>query len=124
MANSSSYSDVLSVLCVDYAQTGPPPSVLLLSHWNITIKWPNQTDFNANGRDYDPPTYYILEVTTNNNAGPWTALNTIAGGHVNDFWYCKWPFIDPTKLLYFRVRAQNGVGLSPYTSTVLVVTPV
>jgi hypothetical protein len=91
------------------------PSLVGVTAFSIAIMWSELSDTTLNGGDY--PIFYLVEYSSNNST--WTALNT-GGPLVFSYNYTVTTAFPSASSQYFRVRAQNYVGLgSPSASLVV-----
>lgn len=118
LGSNTSYSPILSVLCDDYPSGMGPLTAASVDPTNMTITWTELSDETLNGRDL--PIFYSIEYMTSAPSSDWTVLNS-GGALAFNFTYVPGIIFDPSLQHLFRVRAQNGVGLSDNYSEVLVV---
>lgn len=82
--------------------------------FDITISWPELTNQTINGGD--PPIFYSVEWSPDNTT--WTVLN--AGGNlILEYTHTVSTMFAAASFQYYRVRAQNNVGIAFVYSTVL-----
>jgi hypothetical protein len=118
--NGVGFSNVYSQVLVVTPDTKPvamtAPSLISVSVTSIFVKWEALTDPTMNGGDL--PIFYSLEYSP--NSINWSVLNTDETKPLI-FNYTISPGTVLTNKAFFRVRAENGVGLSDFYSPVLTV---
>jgi hypothetical protein len=113
------YSPILSVVCDDIPQGMNNLILGVVNPTNISISWPALTDPQLNGGDL--PIFYSIEFKSSIDDS-WSILNP--GGAVTlNYLHDPGYIFDESLLYYYRVRAQNGVGMANAYSAVLTVTP-
>lgn len=119
-AFSSTPTSIVSVTADNVPYEIGKPDLVVINPYNVTVKWP-EVIYPKNGRD--DVIFYQLE-WWNYETSVWDALTNLArDGKVLNFTHVRGSIYTPSTTLRYRVRAQNGVGMSTAVSEELVINP-
>lgn len=91
------------------------PALVDVSPKSVTISWAELEDTTKNGGDI--PIFYQVEWSLNNST--WTVLNA-GGAKVFSYTHTVTTAFSSGSLVYYRVRAQNNVGLGAPSESLIV----
>ena len=86
-------------------------------YW-IYLTWSDLVDLTDTGRD--PPTYYHLQWDRGSEQSAWYDLTTENDGFFLNFNMTSETVLPNNTVVYFQVRAKNGVGYGPYSNKLAV----